>query len=692
LSQDQLKTTERPLSSDEHTRELLVALAGNPNSGKTTFFNQLTGARQHVGNWPGVTVERKEGICERFGVRFRIVDLPGIYSLSAYSQEEIIARDFLISGGVDVVINVVDAGNLERNLYLTMQLLELGQPVVIALNMIDEAEKRGRHIDFQKMSHLLDVPVVPTQARIGTGLDEVLSKAIEIAADRNRKQPRATRYHPTIESEINALEKALHFPQHCPLPPRWLIVKSLEGDEDALNRLTIWSADGQAARSKIETARKHLEAHLGESLDAVIAHNRYGFIEGLLHEVVTLKAPREIATLTEHIDQLVLHPWLGIPIFLALVLLTFELTFGVGGILSHALERQISALATYLTNVLPAGPVRSLLVDGILSGVGGVLVFLPNICIMFAAISFLESSGYMARAAFLMDRLMHAMGLHGKSFIPMLMGFGCNVPAIMATRTLESFQDRLLTVLVLPLMSCSARLPIYILFAGIFFPKHGALVVFSLYLLGILLAVLSGKLLRKTLFSDTMSAFVMELPPYRLPTLKGTLLDVWDRAWIFLSKAGTVILAASVIIWALGSLPWGVAFGSEHSIAGKIGKLLAPIVAPLGLDWRAAVALLFGVAAKEIVVSTLRILYSTQYATAGASGVEDTISHSFTPLTAYTFMVVSLIYVPCIATIAVVKRETGSWKWTAFVTSYTLCLAYVIGLLIYTVGRLLGLG
>ena len=689
MSQDQLKTTERPLSSDEHTRELLVALAGNPNSGKTTFFNQLTGARQHVGNWPGVTVERKEGICERFGVRFRIVDLPGIYSLSAYSQEEIIARDFLISGGVDVVINVVDAGNLERNLYLTMQLLELGQPVVIALNMIDEAEKRGRHIDFQKMSHLLGVPVVPTQARIGTGLDEVLSKAIEIAADRNRKQPRATRYHPTIESEISALEKALHFAQHLPLPPRWLIVKSLEGDEDALNRLTIWSADGQAARSKIETARKHLEAHLGESLDAVIAHNRYGFIEGLLHEVVTLKAPREIATLTEHIDQLVLHPWLGIPIFLALVLLTFELTFGVGGILSHALERQISALATYLTNVLPAGPVRSLLVDGILSGVGGVLVFLPNICIMFAAISFLESSGYMARAAFLMDRLMHAMGLHGKSFIPMLMGFGCNVPAVMATRTLDTREDRLITILINPLMSCTARLPIYILFTGIFFSSGGAMVIFSIYALGVLLAVASGKLFRKVLFPKAASPFVMELPPYRMPTLRGTLLHVWERALLFLTKAGTVILAASVVIWALGSLPWGTQFAGPDSLVGHLGRAIEPVVKPLGMDWRAAVALLFGIGAKEIVVSTLAVLYGTRHAAGDLAGALRT---SFTPLTSYVFMVVSLIYVPCIATIASIKRETNSWGWTLFAVGYSLALAYAVGFAVYRLGLAVGQG
>ncbi|MDH7602961.1 MAG: ferrous iron transport protein B [Armatimonadota bacterium] len=673
-------------------QELLIALAGNPNSGKTTFFNQLTGAHQHVGNWPGVTVERKEGTVDILGVRFRIVDLPGIYSLSAYSQEEMIARDFLISGGVDVVVNVVDAANLERNLYLTMQLLELGVPLVIALNMIDEAEKRGQHIDTAKMSRLLGVPVVPTQARAGIGTDRVLAEALELVRQPRKSRPHATRYHPTIEAEITRLEKTLRTAADCPLPSRWLIVKSLEGDEDALNRLAVWAEDGEAARASIESTRRHLETHLGESLETVIADSRYGFIEGLLREVVRFKKAREAITITDRIDAVVLHPWLGIPIFLALVLLTFELTFGLGGLVSGAIEEAVSTLAAHLRAVLPDTPLRSLLLEGVIPGVGGVVVFLPNICILFAAISFLESSGYMARAAFLMDRLMHAMGLHGKSFIPMLMGFGCNVPAIMATRTLESFEDRVLTIMVLPLMSCSARLPIYILFTGVFFGRRAALVIFSLYALGIILAVLSGKLLRRVFFAETSSAFVMELPPYRLPTLKGTALDVWERAWIFLSKAGTVILAASVVVWALGSLPWGVPFGSEQSLAGKLGKLLEPLVAPLGLDWRAAVALLFGIAAKEIVVSTLGILYSAPSHAAERLSTADAVARSFTPLTAYAFMAVSLIYVPCAATIAAIKRETNSWKWTAFTVCYTVCLAYVVGLVIYQVGRVLGVG
>ncbi len=687
--QCELKTTN---PHKKTPRELLIALAGNPNSGKTTFFNQLTGARQHVGNWPGVTVERKEGVVHSGGTRFRIVDLPGIYSMSAYSQEEMIARDFLISGGVDVVVNVVDAANLERNLYLTMQLLELGLPVVIALNMIDEVEKRGQRIDTAKMSRLLCVPVVPTQARAGIGLEQVLSEVVEVAEKSADRKPHATRYHPTIEAEISKLEKTLHIAGDCPLPSRWLIVKSLEGDEDALNRLKRWVEDGDAAQEAIGSTRRHLEAHLGENLETVVADSRYGFIEGLLREVIRYTKAPEALTTTDRIDAIVLHPFLGVPIFLALVLLTFELTFGLGGVLSGVIEHQVSILAEHLKTVMPNTPLQSLLVEGVIPGVGGVIVFLPNICIMFAAISLLESSGYMARAAFLMDRLMHSMGLHGKSFIPMLMGFGCNVPAIMATRTLESFEDRLLTILVLPLMSCSARLPIYILFTGIFFRHSAALVIFSLYVIGVLLAVLSGKLLRRAFFAQTFSAFVMELPPYRLPTLKGTALDVWERAWIFLSKAGTVILAASVVVWALGSLPWGVPFGSERSLAGMLGKLLAPLVAPLGLDWRAAVALLFGVAAKEIVVSTLGILYSASPKAQGSPNIASAVSQSFTPLTAYAFMAVSLIYIPCAATIAAIKRETNSWKWAAFASCYTICLAYAVGLLIYQLGRVVGLG
>ncbi|MCX8053860.1 MAG: ferrous iron transport protein B [Armatimonadetes bacterium] len=682
--------TSENLSSNKD-KEIVVAIAGNPNSGKTTVFNELTGARQHVGNWSGVTVERKEGVVELNGVRLRVVDLPGIYSLSAYSQEEIIARDFLINGNVDVIINVVDASNLERNLYLTTQLLELGIGTVIALNMIDEAESQGQKIDAAAMARLLGTRVVPTQATRGTGIKELLRQTVEVARCRTCEPPRSTRHNPEIENEIAKLEARIgSTAEGFALPVRWLIVKSLEGDEDARRRLIETLPNGRVALAAIDDAKRHLERHFGGELEAVIADARYGFIGGLLREVVIRTKSPEALTLTDRIDSVVLHRWIGIPIFLTLMLLVFELTFDVGGRFAEFIEVGIDSAGGWLQNLMPPGPLVSLLVDGVIAGVGGVIVFLPNIVVMFTLISFLENSGYMARAAFLMDRSMHAMGLHGKSFIPMLMGFGCNVPAIMATRTLETFEDRLLTILVTPLMSCTARLPIYILFTGIFFSRQGALVIFSIYALGVMLAVASGKLFRKTLFAKAVSPFVMELPPYRLPTLKGTVIHVWERTSIFLTKAGTVILAASVVIWALGCLPWGVRFGSEQSIVGYMGRFLQPIVAPLGLDWRAAVALFFGVGAKEVVVSTLGVLYASSVSEHTGLAFREGITRAFTPLTAYVFMVISLIYVPCVATVAAIKRETNSWQWTLFAIGYAMCLAYLVGYVVYRLGLVLG--
>ena len=672
-------------------KEIVVALAGNPNSGKTTVFNELTGARQHVGNWPGVTVERKEGLLHRDGVDLRIVDLPGIYSLSAYSQEEIIARDFLINGGADVIVDVVDASNLERNLYLTTQLLELGIPTVIALNMVDVARSRGEVVDAARMSELLGARVVPTQATRGQGLEELLTQVLEVATDAAANVPRSARHTPDVEAEVTKLEAELHLPPDCPVPVRWLIIKSLEQDEDAQRRLAQLVPDSRAAMAAVDKARRHLEQHFGGDVAAVIAHGRYGFIGGLLREVLSRTKPADTTTITDRIDAVLLHRWLGIPIFLAVMLLTFELTFDVGGRFADVIERGVTLAGTWLEGAMPPGPLTSLLVNGVVAGVGGVIVFLPNIVVMFAIISFLENSGYMARAAFLMDKSMHAMGLHGKSFIPMLMGFGCNVPAVMATRTLETFEDRVLTILVMPLMSCSARLPIYILFTGVFFSERGALVIFSIYALGVLLAVASGKLFRKTLFAKAASPFVMELPPYLLPTLKGTAIYVWERTSVFLTRAGTVILASSVLIWALGSLPPGVEFASENSLVGYLGKLLRPIASPLGLDWRAAAALFFGVWAKEIVVSTLGVLYGSAASRENVRGIQERLAGSFTPLTAYVFMVVSLIYVPCIATMAVIKRETNSWRWTLFAAAYTMCLAYVVGFAVYRLGLAVGL-
>lgn len=666
--------------------EITLALAGNPNSGKSTIFNELTGAHQHVGNWPGVTVERKEGAAHLKSQKFRIEDLPGIYSLSAYTQEEVVARNFLLDGSVDVIVNVVDASNLERNLYLTTQLLELGLPVIIVLNMVDVAENMGQRIDMDKFASLMGVEVIPTVAAKGEGTQAILEKAIELT-QKGDLSPRSARHSPEVEIEIAALEQRLKLSSEDNPRLRWLLIKSLEGDEQARRRLADSTPDPDYTLRKLDETRVHLEDGFGGDLEAVIADGRYGFVDGLMREVLTRTPSKNKIAVSDKIDDLLLHRVLGIPIFLTLMWLTFKLTFDLGGFAQGWIEHGMAAIGIWASGVLPPGPLSSLIIDGVIHGVGGVIVFVPNIVIIFVIISFFEDSGYMARAAFLMDRSMHLVGLHGKSFIPMLMGFGCNVPAVMATRTLETREDRLLTILINPLMSCTARLPIYILFTGVFFSANGAMVIFSIYALGVLLAAVSGKLFRKLFFPKAASPFVMELPPYRMPTVHGTMLHVWERTTMFLTKAGTVILAASVLIWALGSLPWGVQFAGKESFVGHIGRIIEPIVRPLGMDWRAAVALLFGIGAKEIVVSTLAVLYGSGHASGELNSV---LAKSFTPMSAYAFMVVSLIYVPCIATIASIKRETNSWKWTIFSVAYSLALAYAMGFAIYRIGLALG--
>jgi ferrous iron transport protein B len=669
-------------------REIVIALAGNPNSGKTTVFNELTGSHQHVGNWAGVTVEHKEGSTRRFDRDFSVVDLPGTYSLTACSQEEVVARDYLLDSHVDVIVNVVDATNLERNLYLTTQLLELGINMVIALNMVDMAESAGQSIDVGMFSHLLGVPVVPTVGHRGEGMNEILAQAIKLADSPTCGAPRTARHNPEIEIELESLESRIDLNSDCMVPVRWMLIKAMEDDREAITRLLCCARDPDSASSEIDATRKHLELHFGHDLEAIIADGRYGFIGGLVREIVTRTRPVEQNSLTDKIDNILLNRALGLPIFLLMMWLMFKLTFDVGGILSGYIHVGVYWLGNWAAAALPPGPLASLISHAIIDGVGGVIVFLPNILVMFVIISFLEGSGYMARAAFLMDRSMHVVGLHGKSFIPMLMGFGCNVPAVMAARTLETREDRILTILITPLMSCSARLPIYIMFTSAFFPKKGALVIFSLYAMGIILAVASGKLFRRTLFAKSVSPFVMELPPYRLPTLKGTLIHMWERTSSFVTKAGTVVLAASVIIWALGALPWGVEFGGPHSLIGQIGRYADPMAKTLGMDWRAAVALFCGLGAKEITVGALGVLYVGQ---GGGASVNTALKASFTPLTGYVFMVLSLIYIPCIATIAAVRRETNSWKWTLFSVGYSLVLAYVVAFVIYHAGLLVGL-
>lgn len=662
---------------------VVLALAGNPNVGKTCVFNNLTGARQYVGNWPGVTVEKKEGELFHAGERVRVVDLPGIYGLGAHAVDELIARDFILSGAADVIINVVDATNLERNLYLTVQLLEMGAKVVVALNVMDEAAAKGLKIDVPKLGALLGVPVVPTVATKKQGMAELLTTALQQARE-EKKRAQVIHYGKEAEEELAKLE-ALIGEQGVPFKgfsPRWVAVKLLEGDEQVERQLSAYPALLDAARK----AAARLEKLTGEDAETLIAEGRYGFIAGLVKEAVTRQPTvAEKATLSDEIDRVVTHRVLGIPIFLGAMWAVFKFTFWLGDPLVGYIESFFAWLGAAAAKAIPHDLLASFVSEGLIGGVGSVLVFVPPIFLLFLALSFLEDSGYMARAAYVMDRLMRALGLHGKSFIPLVIGFGCNVPAIMATRTLESRRDRLITLLIAPLISCAARLPVYVLFAGAFFGARQGLVVFSLYLLSIAFAILVGLLLKSLVFKGEEAPFVMELPPYRLPTLRGTLIHMWERGSSFIRKAGTIIFGVVAIVWLLSHLPPGAAV--EQSLIGRLGQAIAPLYAPCGFDtWEAAVALFFGILAKEAVVGTLGTVYGVEEA-----GLQAAVQHHFTPLSAYAFMVLTLLYIPCVATIGAIWREAG-WRWAVFAVGYTLALGWIAAFLIYQGGRLLGLG
>ncbi len=672
--------------------EITVALTGNPNAGKTTIFNALTGARQKVGNWPGVTVEKKEGTLTYQGHTIRIVDLPGIYSLTAYSIEEIIARDFILEDRPDVVVDVIDASNLERNLYLAVQLMELGRPLIFALNMIDVAKARGIIIDTELLSRLLGVPIVTTVGTKGLGLDELLETILAVAEGRLRAQPVSINYGLEVEREIRLLVELI---EEVPLlrekyPPRWLAVKLLENDREILKKVAAIPGT-EKVLEQLRRSETRLRELLDDTPEAIIAEARYGFIAGALREVVRV-SPIDRRTLSDRIDDIVTHRFLGFPIFILAMYALFYLTFTLAAYPVAAIEYGVDLLARLLEAHLPPGLFKELLVDGIIGGVGGVLVFLPNILFLFLGISIFEDTGYLARAAFIMDRVMHFLGLHGKSFIPLLMGFGCNVPAIMATRTLETHRDRVLTILINPLMSCSARLPVYILFAGAFFPGQESRVVFGIYALGIGLAMLLGKLFSRVLIKEEDTPFVLELPPYRMPTLRGLLLHMWEKTKVYLQKMGGVILICSVILWALTAFPRvdGKAPPVEESYIGHLGRALSPIMEPLGFDWRLGVSLATGFVAKEVVVSSLGVLYQ----------VEDEDVHSLrerlqeaglSKSVALAFMVFVLVYIPCIATVIAIWRETGALKWPAFCIAYELVLAWILAFFIYRLGTLLGL-
>jgi ferrous iron transport protein B len=681
---------------NRNERPLTIALAGNPNAGKTTVFNAITGARQHVGNWPGVTVDKKEGATTYRGCEIRVVDLPGTYSLTAYSLEEIVSRNYIIQEKPDVVVDVVDASNLERNLYLAQQLKELDIPLILAFNIMDEARKQGYKIDVAQLSKLLGTPIVETVGTRGEGIQELLDTVFDIVEGKRKIPVLTFHYGDEIEAELQHLLPLIAKDQDLcrEYSVRWLALKLLEEDAEIL-KLIEARPGGQETLTQLRQSRERLQTLFHESGETLIAERRYGLVHGALQETVLLP-PQIRFTTSDAIDKILTNRALGFPIFLGVMWLAFQFVSKVG---SELLHRPIDAFFLWfgkfvkllLVNIEAPAWFVSLIVDGIIPGVGGVAVFIPVIFSLYLVIALLEDSGYMARVAFIMDKLMHGIGLHGKSFLPMLLGFGCNVSAIMGTRILENPSDRILTILINPLMSCSARLPIYAIFAAAFFPRHQGTVVFSMYLLGIGLAIGLGLVFKRAFFPGESTPFIMELPPYRMPTLQSMLLHTWDRGKMFIKKMGGIILTVSIIIWFLGTFPWGVPFASAESYIGSIGRLLAPIFVPLGFgNWQTAVSFVFGLLAKELVVSTLSILY------VGGSVVTDaTLAQAlqgiFTPLTAYAFMAFSLIYTSCVATIATIKRETNSWIWTAFAVSYQFLLAWLIALMIYQGGKLIGL-
>ena len=669
---------------------LKIGLAGNPNVGKTTLFNNLTGLNQHVGNWPGKTVEKAEGHYNYNNNRVDVIDLPGNYALSAHSIEEIVSRDFIVDEDSDVIVNIIDASNLERNLYLTVQMMELGANLVVALNMNKFAQDKGYTIDAKKLSDLLGVPVVEIEANSKIGKDQLL-KTIEEAAKNPVNTVNRLSYGPELFDHLNELQTAIEEDKNLnDVPSRWIAIKLLEDDEIILDRIEDSSKRNNILNTT-EKVKKHFKDIYNESSEEVIANARYAYIEGLLKEVLT-KPATEKKTLTDKIDSIVTNRLLGFPIFLIIMYLMFQITFTVAAPFQDMIDEGFGILGEMVATSLGDGMLTSFIVDGIIGGVGGVLVFLPQIILLFLIISFLEDSGYLARAAFVMDKVMHSLvGLHGKAFIPMILGFGCGIPGIMATRTMENEKDRLITMLIVPFMSCTARMPVYLLLVGAFFAAADQTnVIFSLYVLGIVVAIIVAFILRKTLFDDMDAPFVMELPDYKLPTLRGILMHTAEKSWGFVRKAGTIILAAAIIVWILSSFPAGVEYGSQESAIGMIGTAVAPVFAPLGFgSWQPAVALIFGLVAKEVVVGTFSSLFGVAEEGAGIAAAMHGI---FTPLTAYVFMVFVLLYIPCFAALGTIKQETGGWKWPLIMSATTLITAYVVAFIVYMVGLALGFG
>ena len=668
--------------------KLKFLLAGNPNVGKSTVFNQLTGMKQHVGNWPGKTVELKSGSFTFDNYDIEVIDLPGNYSLTPYSVEEQVSRDAIIHEENDAVINVIDAENIQRNLYLTLQIMETGANTILALNMLNYAEEAGFKIDIKKLEKALGIPVVVVDAREGTGLNDLVKASIKAAKNPSDNSANLT-YGFELDEQIKQVKELFPHLKVGSAPDSWTAVKLLEGDDEVLD-LAEQSSDKQNLR-KVTEIRKELENKFNDNVDDTFIDARYAEIDKILKQSVK-KPTGEKESITDKIDKIVTNKYLGLPIFFIVIFLIFQITYTIGAPFQDLIDQGWGMLSEYLFQIFGEGLVSSLLIDAVIGGVGGVLTFVPIIFILFFLLSLIEDIGYLARAAFVIDRAMHkVMGLSGKAFIPMILGFGCGVTAIMSTRTLSNESDRISTMLAVPFISCSARVPIYALFTAAFFsdPFQQTVVTFGLYILGMIVAVIVAKVLKSSVFSEESSPFIMELPPYRIPTLKSAVLHMWERGFLFIKKAGTIILGTSVLVWILANLPPGVEYGSANSLIGMFGSILAPLFGPLGFGfWQAAVALVFGLMAKEIVVSTFGTLFSL--AEDDEQGISGVLSQLFTPLSAISFMVFTLLYPACFAAIGAIKEESNSWKWMFASIGICLVIAYVLSLIVFQGGLLLG--
>ena len=712
-------------------RTINVALVGNPNCGKTSLFNVASGGHEHVGNYSGVTVDAKEGFFDFQGYHFRLVDLPGTYSLSAYSPEELYVRKHIIEETPDVIINVVDAGNLERNLYLTTQLIDMNVRMVIALNMYDALQHSGNKLNYHKLSELLGVPIVPTISRTGEGIDNLfhviigLYEGIDFMGQKDEIKNEILRefrewhdayvpdhkykgaednftakgfirhihinHGPEIERSIDAVKKEISKNENIrhKYSTRFLAIKLLENDKDIETRVIAPLPNGKEILAARDKEAERLRQLGNDDTEQCIADAKYGFISGALKETFT-QTNHDTETFTRVVDSIVTNRFWGYPIFFIFLYIMFEGTFVLGEYPQRLIEWMVGLIGQGAEKFLSPGPLKDMIVDGIIGGVGGVIVFLPNILLLYFFISFMEDSGYMARAAFIMDKIMHKMGLHGKSFIPLIMGFGCNVPAIMTSRIIESRKARLVTMLVNPLMSCSARLPIYLVLIGAFFPGKASLILLSIYAIGILLAVLMARIFTKFLVKGDDTPFVMELPPYRMPTAKVVLRHTWEKGKQYLKKMGGIIMVASIIIWFLGYYPNHDAYATqaeqqENSYIGQLGKAIEPVIEPLGFDWKMGIGILSGVGAKELVVSTLGVLYTNDD---DIDSVNLSERIPITPLVAYCYMLFVLIYFPCIATLAAIRQESRSWKWAVFAATYTTILAWIIAFAVHQIGSL----